>query len=157
MESDGIPIEGRCKVEFQGMFYRMSSGALEVVCDGESIWVMDSAAKEAVIEPVSDDAQSYMTNPALLFRDMDKVFSLTKEYAAGADRKYQLSARQDCGVESAVLLISSDAQLRKAEFTLDDGTVIRIDVLSGKALPLKERSEFVKTGFKSEWIVTDLR
>ena len=157
IESDAVPVKGQCEVEFQGTSYKMKGGGLDIFCDGESVWLMDADAMEAVIEPVSDDSYSYMSNPALLFRDMDKVFDLKGASANGSGMRYRLTARKPCGVKSSVLDIDKDAVLKKAEFTMDNDCVIRIDVKSVKALPKKEDSAFAPGKISSDWVVTDLR
>ena len=71
--------------------------------------------------------------------------------------RYRLTARKPCGVKSSVLDIDKDAVLKKAEFTMDNDCVIRIDVKSVKALPKKEDSAFAPGKISSDWVVTDLR
>ena len=157
VDSDGVLVKGRCEVEVQGKFYRMQGNGLDIMCDGESVWVMDTSAKEVVVEPLNDDPSSYMSNPALLFRDMDKVFTMTGASASGSGISYKLSARKSCGVRNAVLDIDTDGTLRNAEFTLDNGSIMKVNILSVKILPLKEKSCFIPGEFSSDWIVTDLR
>lgn len=157
IESDAVPVKGQCQIEFQGTSYKMKGGGLEFFCDGESVWIMDPDAMEVVIEPVSDDSFSYMSNPALLFRDMDQMFSVSGSSTAGSGMRYRLSARKPCGVKSAVLDVDKNNVLHKAEFTMDNDCVIRIDVNSIKALPQKENSEFTPGKISSDWVVTDLR
>lgn len=157
IESDAVPVKGQCEIEFQGTSYKMKGGGLEIFCDGESVWIMDADAMEAIVEPVSDDSYSYMSNPALLFRDMDKVFDVKGASANGTGMRYRLTARKPCGVRSSVLDIDKDAVLKKAEFTMDNDCVIRIDVRSVKALPQKENSSFAPGKISSDWVVTDLR
>ena len=157
IESDAVPVKGQCEIEFQGTSYKMKGGGLEIFCDGESVWIMDADAMEAIVEPVSDDSFSYMSNPALLFRDMDKVFDLKGASVGGSGMRYSLSARKPCGVKSAVLDIDKNAVLQKAEFTMDNDCVIKIDVKSVNALPKKGNSAFAPGKISSEWVVTDLR
>ena len=158
VDSDGIPVKGECEVEVQGTSYRMTGGGLEIFCNGETVWILDPDSMEAVIEPVTNDSYSYMTNPALLFRDIDKMFSKTGSSAlSGSGMRYRLTAREACGVASAVLDIDRNAVLKRAEFTLDDDSVMTIDVKSVKAQPMKERRAFTPGSIPSDWVVTDLR
>lgn len=154
---DGISSKGECKVEVQGTSYRMEGFGLDVYCDGESVWILDSMAKEAIAEPVSDDSFSYMSNPALLFRDMDKVFTVASATASGNGMKYHLTARRSCGISKAILLIDNDAVLKTAEFTMDDGSRMKINVLSMQTLPFKSKDSFIPADLSSDWIITDLR
>lgn len=155
--SQGVPSKGGCKVEVQGISYRMQGFGLEVYCDGETVWLLDPMAKEAIAEPVNDDSFSYMSNPALLFRDMDKVFKVASATASGSGMKYNMSARKPCGISKAVLEIDRNSLLRIAEFTLDDGSVMKIKVLSMQVQPLKTKESFAPGNLSSDWIITDLR
>lgn len=157
IETDGISSKGDCKVEVQGTSYRMQGSGLDVFCDGESIWVLDPMTKEAIVEPVTDDSFSYMSNPALLFLDMDKVFTVTSATVSGAGIKYNLSAGKSCGIVRAVLEIDKNSLLKTAEFTFDDGSVMKINVLSMQVQPLKAKESFAPGILSSEWIITDLR
>ena len=155
--SQGVPSKGGCKVEVQGISYRMQGFGLDVYCDGETVWLLDPMAKEAIAEPVNDDSFSYMSNPALLFRDMDKVFKVASATASGSGMKYNMSARKPCGISKAVLEIDRNSLLRIAEFTLDDCSVMKIKVLSMQVQPLKTKESFAPGNLSSDWIITDLR
>ena len=157
VESDVVPVKGQCEIEFQDTSYKMKGGGLEIFCDGASVWILDAGVMEAVIEPVSDDSHTYMSNPALLFRDMDQMFSVSGSSSAGSVMRYRLSARKPCGVRTAVLDIDTDAVLQKAEFTMDNDCVIKIDVKSVAVMPKQENSAFTPGKISSEWVVTDLR
>jgi hypothetical protein len=135
----------------------MKGGGLEIFCDGASVWILDAGVMEAVIEPVSDDSHTYMSNPALLFRDMDQMFSVSGSSSAGSVMRYRLSAQKPCGVRTAVLDIDKNAVLQKAEFTMDNDCVIKIDVKSVAVMPKQENSAFTPGKISSEWVVTDLR
>ena len=155
--SQGVLSKGGCKVEVQGISYRMQGFGLDVYCDGETVWLLDPMAKEAIAEPVNDDSFSYMSNPALHFRDMGKVFKVASATASGSGMKYNMSARKPCGISKAVLEIDRNSLLRIAEFTLDDGSVMKIKVLSMQVQPLKTKESFAPGNLSSDWIITDLR
>ena len=146
VESDGIPVKGKCEVEVQGTSYRVTGGGFEVFCDGESVWILDSESMEAVVEPVTNDI------------DIVKMFSKTgSSVLSGSGMRYRLTAREACGVASAVLDIDKDAVLKRAEFTLDDESVMTIDVESVNVQPMKERAAVRPGQMPSDWVVTDLR
>ena len=157
VESDVLPVKGQCEIEFQDTSYKMKGSGLEIFCDGASVWILDSSMMEAVIEPVSDDSHTYMSNPALLFRDMDQMFSVSGSSSAGSVMRYRLSAKKPCGVRTAVLDIDTNAVLQKAEFTMDNDCVIKIDVKSVAVMPKQENSAFRPGKISSDWVVTDLR
>ena len=137
IDAEGVAVGGECQVEIQGDRYRMKGNGLEVICDSESVWVMDEAVKEVVIEPVGDDVSSYMANPAILFRDLEKVYDVVSVSSVNAGKKYRLQARVDCGIDKAELVISGSSQIRSAVFTFDDGSVMTVNVSSMKTLPRK--------------------
>ena len=56
-----------------------------------------------------------------------------------------------------MLDIDKDAVLKRAEFTLDDESVMTIDVESVKVQPMKESAAFRPGQMPSDWVVTDLR
>jgi hypothetical protein len=56
-----------------------------------------------------------------------------------------------------VLEIDRNSLLRIAEFTLDDGSVMKIKVLSMQVQPLKTKESFAPGNLSSDWIITDLR
>ena len=157
VESDVLPVKGQCEIEFQDTSYKMKGSGLEIFCDGASVWILDSSMMEAVIEPVSDDSHTYMSNPALLFRDMDQMFSVSGSSSAGSVMRYRLSAKKPCGVRTAVLDIDTNAVLQKAEFTMDNDCVIKIDVKSVAVMPKQENSAFRPGKISSDWVVTDIR
>ena len=146
VESDGIPVKGKCEVEVQGTSYTMKGGGLEIFCNGESVWILDPESMEAVIEPVTNDI------------DIDKMFSKAGSSAlSDSGKRYRLTAREACGVASAVLDIDKNAVLKRAEFTLDNDSVMTIEVKSVKAQPMKDKQAFTPVSIPSDWVVTDLR
>lgn len=157
IDADGVAVGGECQVEIQGDRYRMKGNGLEVICDSESVWVMDESVKEVVIEPVGDDVSSYLTNPAILFRDMEKVYDVVSVSSVNGGKKYQLQARIDCGIEKAELVINGLSEIRNAVFTFDDGSVMTVNVSSMKTLPKKSPERFRPGKFGSDWVITDLR
>jgi hypothetical protein len=68
-----------------------------------------------------------------------------------------MSAKKPCGISKAVLEIDRNSLLRIAEFTLDDGSVMKIKVLSMQVQPLKTKESFAPGNLSSDWIITDLR
>lgn len=157
LQTESIPSKGNCKVEVQGTSYRMQGMGLDVFCNGESVWMLDPMAKEAIIEPVSDDSFSYMSNPALLFRDMEKVFTVASSTASEVGMKFHMTARKSCGISEAIFEIDRNALLKSAEFTMDDGSVMKIKVKSMQIQPLKTKDSFAPASLSSDWIITDLR
>lgn len=153
MNTDGALAKGKCKVEVQGDSFIMTGSGIDIFCDGKSVWTLDNDAKEAYIEPFGDG----VFNPARIFSDMQKLSSVVSSSAVGNGMKYELTARQTCGISRAVLTIGADALLKSADFTLDDGNVISINVLSMENDPLKNKGHFSPSNLSSDWIITDLR
>lgn len=156
MTVGGITSKGDCAVELQGACYKIQGGGLDITSDGESVWVLDQEAREVIIEPVSDDSY-YLSNPVLLLKDMYKVFTITDQTATASGVRYVLRASEPCGIEKAVLLISNDAALLSAEFTLDDKSLMEFDVRSTEVSDKKGNGYFSRSSFSSDWIVMDLR
>lgn len=157
IDSGGLTTKGQCQVEVQGTLFKMQGAGLDVYCDGQSVWALDVEGKEAIVESAGEDSFSYMTNPALLFRDMDKVFTISGSSSIATSVRYVLSPRKSCGIKNAVLHIGNDAALRDAEFILDDESLVKINVRSYKVLPLKQIGYFSPSALSSDWVVTDLR
>lgn len=145
----------------QGKLWQMDGNGLQMWCDSEDVWVVDSKSKEVVIEPAADGGSGYTSNPALLFINLQNAFkvSTARDTDDGGSMLYVLVPQVECPFEYAnVVIRKSDASITSGSFILKDGNVLDITVSSMKCLPKKPKSEFrPKTSFGQDWIVTDLR
>ena len=61
----------------QGLMWRMTGNGVEMYCDSSSVWILDQAMKEVVIEPVAEaDANEWLSNPAVIFSLISRAISL---------------------------------------------------------------------------------
>ena len=77
----GVPVYGEGQLQLQGTSYRHESSGLEVICDGESVWISDKLSKEMLIETAGEsslpaDPATMLVNLATAF----KIKDIKKEY-----------------------------------------------------------------------------
>lgn len=158
-EIRGVEVTANSSLVVQGGMYKMTGNGLEIYCNGNSVWTVDEAASEVVIESCDAQGCDYAANPALMLADIDILFKVTeKEALAAGMESYALEAAVPCGVSRADLIVASDGKIVKGTFVLEDGHVLSVDVVSMKKTEEKPAS-FFSPGrkFSSDWIVTDLR
>ncbi len=160
---------GSGNVTVQGNSFFMDGDGLEVWCDGKTLWTVDRAAEEAVIENVEDSADASATNPALLIASLDENFS---EVSFGSSKfkgkVCDVSILSPVDKTEAALGIvqlklyfkSGTAVLIGAAMKLSDGTATEFSISNLRFdEPAKEEESFrfnEKT-LDSSYIVTDLR
>lgn len=152
-------VAGRSEIVVQGNMYTMKGNGLEVYCDGNTVWTIDAAAQEVVIEPCSPQERDYMANPALLLSDIDEVFKMRGSRSLDSGRmEYTMDSTVRCGISKAVLVLAQDGMIISADFNLDEGGDLKVNVSSMKKTEEKQASFFSPDRkFDSDWIVTDLR
>lgn len=158
----GVNNVGHGTLSAQGLMWTMKGNGVEMYCDSASLWVLDPALKEAVIEPAATDAQAQiLTNPAVLFVRMKDVFNVreSRNTSDGDAVLYILQPKTSGDFDYFNVEISkSDASVRNGMIALKDGTLIKIEVSSMKLTPERPVEDFrPRTVFDSSWIVTDLR
>ncbi len=157
----GVKIIGKGILQIQGSMWHNDGNGVEVWCDGKTIWTVDHAAEEVVIDSVYDASEEELTNPALLFVHMKDLFNL-KQVAKSADGKAEifiLEPINDMDIDFFnVEILKSDASIRSGSFALSDGNKFDIKVSSMKQIQKKPATSFKPSQtFDSSWIVTDLR
>lgn len=167
LEMASADMVGEGTVEFQGNAYRLSGNGIEVCCDGKDVWLMDPAAKEVYIEPVSDGVDAFIQNPALLFTGLNENFKVVNVKEGGHIREpgvkdivYDLIPKVSCGIEECSIQLKKDGTLYYGTFLMSEGQadIIRVKVDSIKKSDRKDISYFRPTrSFDSSWMVTDLR
>ena len=138
----GLKAVGAGTVEVQGNTYHMKGNGLEVFCNGESIWTIDEAAKEVVIDPCDAVTDAYVANPLLLLADLDSYFDITSQKRIGGNTEYVLHAIKDCGISQAQILLASDGCVQTGKFTLEDGSIVTVKVISTKKAEENGRSGY---------------
>lgn len=167
LEMSSTDITGDATVEFQDNAYHLSGNGIEVYCDGKDVWLIDPAAKEVYIEPISEGVDAYMQNPALLFSGLKDNFVVSNVKEEGQiresgvkDLEYNLIPKVACGIEECSIQLKKDGTLYYGTFVMSDGQAetIRVKVNSIKKSDRKDISSFRPTqSFDSSWMVTDLR
>lgn len=158
----GINNVGQGTLSAQDLMWTMKGNGVEMYCDSASLWVLDPALKEAVIEPAATDAQAQiLTNPAVLFVRMKEMFDVRESRnTSDGDAVLYILQPKTAGVLDYfnVEIRKSDRMIRNGSFALKDGTLIKIEVSSMKLTPKRSVEDFrPRTVFDSSWIVTDLR
>ena len=152
-------VVGHSQLIVQADMYVMHGNGLEIYCDGKTTWTIDVSAKEVIIEPCDAAGREYAANPVLVLADMDKLFKVRSSSALEAGKvSYSLDAVIQCGVSEAEVVLSGNGAVTRADFILDDGSVLEVQVSSMKKTEEKQASFFSPDRrFGSDWIVTDLR
>ena len=156
----GIMNNGQGHLYAQGFMWRVKGNGVEMYCDAKSLWIIDVSMKEVVIEPAADEnAAEWLSNPALIFSQLQKNFKVTESIPGDQSVIYVLKPLDDSGVSYCNLeLQKSDASIRNATVALLDGTLIKIEVSSMKLTPKVSVEAFrPNIDFDSSWILTDLR
>ena len=161
----GIDNRGYGNLVSQDQMWTMKGNGVEMYCDGEAVWVVDPAAKEVIIESVSDEQEmQFMANPARILFSIGDSFTVNSVNKS-SDSKAQvfslvpkLQSSSANGIEYLnVELFNDSASLRNITFALGDGTLVTIKVSSMKLTPKSSVLMFKpQTVFDSKWIVTDL-
>ncbi len=151
-------LKGEATLLVQGDSYLMSGNGLDVFCDGESVWTVDHDALEAVVETAENGTGAAWGNPALLIVRLDELFYVRNASSSGNRYRYELSAKEDCGIKKADVDVTSAGILLGVEFTMSDGTAVKVEVVSMKSL-MNKPSDAFRPGFVfgPDWTVTDLR
>lgn len=151
------PVSGDAAVAVQGDLYKMSGNGLQVYCDGDKVWTVDSAAKEVYVESVDDMATNSLANPAALFMRLGTAFKVSSSSQNGGKLSYRLEPKEDCGILSADLTLTQEGNPLSAFFLLEDGVKVDVTVESMSIEKTKPEDDFrPQVSFGSDWIVTEL-
>ena len=142
--------------------WTLKGNGVEMFCDGSTVWVMDPALKEVVIEPVEDEQQTeFLTNPARIFVGLLTKFkvNVVNPSSDGKSTVFSLLPLRDGEIEYMnIEIYNATALIRRMSFALKDGSLVQIEVNSMKLTPKASDEAFKpQTVFDSSWIVTDLR
>ncbi len=161
MDDGRTVVTGSGTVTMQGDAYAVDGNGLEIFCDGNSIWTVDRAAREVVIEACSPESASFVMNPAALLGNFDKVFSVkSSAVTSSGDVSYTLMPAADTGMtEMEIVLASDGSRLTGAAFKTKDGAVVRFTIPSFSFSALSSPERFVPdiSSLDSDYIITDLR
>lgn len=161
LEVSDVNSTGNGTVTYQDGAYLMKGNGLQINCDRTTVWIIDQAGKEVIIETPAQGEQSYLDNPALLLVNLPEVFSVDNVTTSGSFHTYSLSPKVECGVKSAAVTIKSQTvpDLSSAVFVLSDGGRLDIKI---KSMTFSEKKPLTSFYFDvslldSSWLITDLR
>lgn len=162
IQMPGVKVDGKGTLELQGESWFMVGNGMEIRCDGKTLWTVDPAAKEVVIDGLSGDLTSgIMTNPAVMLVNIRKLFSLreTLPVKDGKSLIYILYPKDESEVSFINMeILKADSSLKKISFSLNDGTSVVVNISSMKSDKKKPAEYFSRSvKYDSSWIVTDLR
>lgn len=154
-----VNVTGNSQIFVQGEMYTMSGNGIRVYCDGTTLWTIDDASGEVVIESCALQGKYYVSSPVLLLAELDKFFKVKSSKSLGAGKdQIVLDAVADCGVKQVDLILTSDGKAVSGKFLLNDGNTLTVKVTSMKKTEEKQKSFFSpQQKFGSDWVVTDLR
>lgn len=154
-----VNVTGNSQIFVQGEMYTMSGNGIRVYCDGTTLWTIDDASGEVVIESCALQGKDYVSSPVLLLAELDKFFKVKSTQSLGAGKdQIVLDAVADCGVKQVDLILTSDGKAVSGKFLLNDGNTLTVKVTSMKKTEEKQKSFFSpQQKFGSDWVVTDLR
>ena len=158
----GINHTGEGTLLSQGMMWKLDGNGVQMYCDSQSVWIIDTQMKEVVIEPAPEDERAqWMSNPAVIFSRLSALFNVNESLSSSDGKAviYILKPKEDSDIDFCnIELLKSDASIRNASVALSDGTLIKIEVSSMKLTPKTSIEAFrPHMSFDSSWIVTDLR
>lgn len=145
----------------QGEKWVMRGNGIEMYCDGKSVWIVDSALNEVVIESAQEQQTTdFLTNPARAFVNLYDNFNVNAINSSSDSKSliYSLVPKNGDMEFLNIELYKDSAAIRAMSFALKDGTLVKIKVSSMKLTPEISSEAFrPQIVFDSKWIVTDLR
>ena len=158
----GVENKGSGALVSQGFMWKLQGNGVQMYCDAESLWVIDPAMKEVVIEPAQQDAAvSWLTNPAMVFSNLMANYLVTEALPSKDGKSVVYALKPKTGKDVSycnVEIYRQSALLKNATVALVNGTLIKIEVSSMKLTPKVSDEAFrPQMSFDSSWIVTDLR
>lgn len=159
-----MPVTGDGEVKLQGDSFVMKGNGLEIYCDGETRWTVDTDAEECYIEAVETGDMDIEANPALLVGAVDKAFKFQKVKSSTFNGKSVSEAvltptPKNGNIKEVSLFLTSAKVPAGAILTTDDGTVITITITDYKLFGKVESNTFSFDTKKlnKNFIITDLR
>ena len=159
----GVKTVGDGVLYVQDQSYVMQGNGLKIYCNGSTVWLVDEAGKEVIIESVSQEANSYLSNPVLLLANIEAIFSVSAPTSSGSSLTYKLTPKCDCGIASGAVTLSaaggSSYVFSSGTFKMSDGGQFGVKIKSmtfSSKKPLTFYNLDLST-FDSSWMITDLR
>ena len=163
LSMSGVKTVGDGVLYVQDQSYVMQGNGLKIYCNGSTVWLVDEAGKEVIIESVSQEANSYLSNPVLLLANIEAIFSVSAPTSSGSSLTYKLTPKCDCGIASGAVTLSaaggSSYVFSSGTFKMSDGGQLGVKIKSmtfSSKKPLTFYNLDLST-FDSSWMITDLR
>lgn len=162
LNMSGVNTVGEGVLTVQDKSYVMQGNGIKIYCNASALWVVDEAAKEVLIDDVAQGEDAYLANPALLFTDLNAMFSVGAPVRQGSLITYSLVPKVKCGVSSGTIILDSSGTVpvfQSGAFVTDDGSKISIKIKSMTFVEKKPLTFYILdlSGFDSSWMITDLR
>ena len=162
LTASGVKSLGEGSLTVQDKSYVMQGNGLRIYCNAANMWVVDEAGKEIMIDNVSQEADSFLSNPALLLTNISDVFSISAPVANAGTLAYTLSPKSDCGIKSGVVTLDVSGRspvFAAASFKTSDGGQLDVKIKSMTFVKKKPLTFYILdlSGFDSSWMITDLR
>lgn len=146
----------------QGSAFRLDADGLQIFCDGQLQWTVDTDAREVYIEDAFSASASPVASPAVLLSSADSYFQCISEMPGSFSGQpcYVISLLpRNGGQLSSLKLYLSSQGLVGAKFSLSQGLDSVVTVKDFSLDPIKDTAffRFERENLDSAWIVTDLR
>ena len=139
-------VSGEAELKMQGNAYTMHGNGLSVYCDGETVWILDMAAREAYIEA------------SVVSFNLAELFEVSGVSTAGSGYSYSLEPVAECGLDSVDMVLTPGGNIRTMSFYLSDGNRLDLKASSMKIEDKKTVTSFrPEISFGQDWVVTDMR
>lgn len=158
----GVKTVGDGVLTVQDKSYLMNGNGVRIYCNGSVMWVVDEAGREIMIDSVSQGADAYLSNPVLLFTNLEEIFNVGVPLANGASRTYKLTPKVSCGIASGEVTLNTSGvspMFSSGTFDMSDGGKLDVKIKSmtfSAKKPLTFYTLDLST-FDSSWMITDLR
>ena len=158
----GVKSVGDGVLTVQDKSYVMQGNGIKIYCSASTLWIVDDAAKEILIDDGAQGEDAYLANPALLFTDLNAMFSVGVPVRQGSLITYSLVPKVKCGVSSGTITLSAAGTVPvfySGAFVTEDGSHIDVKIKSMTFVEKKPLTFYILdlSGFDSSWMITDLR
>lgn len=160
LSMSGVKTVGEGTVTTQDNAYVLKGNGMNIYCNGSTLWVMDVAGKEILIDSVAQGADAYLSNPVLLLANLNKIFSISSPITSGGNQLYKLTPKQECGIATGTVTVTmSNPVFTSGSFKTSDGGQLDVKIKSMTFSEKKPLTFYVLdlSRFDSSWMITDLR
>ena len=158
----GTKTTGSGVLTVQDKVYKMVGNGLRISCDGSIVCLVDEAAKEIFIESISQGDDAFLSNPVLLFANLNSVFSISDPVKKGSELVYNLTPKKTCGLDSGIITLNTTGAIpvfTSGSFKITDGGQLDVKIKSMTFVEKKPLTFYSVdlSGYDSSWMISDLR